>query len=357
MGFSTNGQSMESVFRKYFWVVQALGLAVATGLAASAFVTQVATQVALNVEEDEDDPKRADPAAKDDQDPDAEGTARARIRARSSASTLRTVKSAKAKVSENILAYNVFCPGCAANESADGAVGTPTESVTSTTGSHVRVGEVKSQLPLRLMATMEAERAELSLATVYDAQSGSTGIFGMGDSLRAGIEVVGIQTGILHLKNESRFEYLEMGGEIPAAPARVDRPTPPPEEKDAAAASRSIPGAEESIKCATEDSCVVDRKFVEQLMANPAALTNQARIVPHQKNGETDGFKFYGIRRGSLPKLLGLKNGDMLTEVNGEELKSVDQAMGLVMKLRHASNLSVTLERRGKPVQKEIQIQ
>ena len=102
---------------------------------------------------------------------------------------------------------------------------------------------------------------------------------------------------------------------------------------------------------------MVDRAFVEQLMSNPAMLAKQARIVPSQRDGETQGFKFYGIRRGSLPKLLGLKNGDMLTEVNGEEIRSVDKAMSLAMKLRRASNLSVTLVRKGQPITKEIQIQ
>ena len=119
----------------------------------------------------------------------------------------------------------------------------------------------------------------------------------------------------------------------------------------------AIDGADDAINCPDENTCVVERAFVEQLMSNPAMLAKQARIVPSQRDGETQGFKFYGIRRGSLPKLLGLKNGDMLTEVNGEEIRSVDKAMSLAMKLRRASNLSVTLVRKGKQITKEIQIQ
>ena len=90
---------------------------------------------------------------------------------------------------------------------------------------------------------------------------------------------------------------------------------------------------------------------------DPALLAKQARIVPKQKDDEVLGYKLYGIRRGSLPKLLGLKNGDMITAVNGEELKGMDKAMALYTKLRRASNLSVSIERKGQTINKEIQIQ
>ncbi|MBV1859147.1 MAG: hypothetical protein KUG77_12105, partial [Nannocystaceae bacterium] len=39
---------MEALFKKYFWVVQGIGLAVITGLAASAIVTQLGTMFALD---------------------------------------------------------------------------------------------------------------------------------------------------------------------------------------------------------------------------------------------------------------------------------------------------------------------
>jgi type II secretory pathway component PulC len=79
--------------------------------------------------------------------------------------------------------------------------------------------------------------------------------------------------------------------------------------------------------------------------------------MPSVKDGETRGFKFYGIRPGSLPKLLNIKNGDLITSVNGTDLKSVDGAMSLYTKLRRASNLSITIERKGETINKEITIQ
>ena len=47
----------------------------------------------------------------------------------------------------------------------------------------------------------------------------------------------------------------------------------------------------------------------------------------------------------------------LTTAVNGTDLKSVDGAMSLYTKLRRASNLQITIERKGETINKEITIQ
>jgi type II secretion system protein C len=170
------------------------------------------------------------------------------------------------------------------------------------------------------------------------------------------VTVTQVARGRVVLRNGPQLEYLDIGVAPPpqsaTAPAPAAAPLPEGDEN-----SREIEGAAESISCDGEmNSCTVDRAFVEKLLANPAQLAKQARIVPAVRDGETKGYKFYGIRPGSLPKLLGIKNGDLLTSVNGHQLESLDQAMDLYNKLRRASHLSVTIERKGQMVQKEIDI-
>jgi general secretion pathway protein C len=158
--------------------------------------------------------------------------------------------------------------------------------------------------------------------------------------------LVEIGRGRVTLRNGEHIEIIEAGAELPPPPkSKPDAKAPNPPSPHA------IEGAADAIDC-KGDHCRVDRAFVEQLLANPGALTKQARISPSKS-----GFKFYGVRPDSLPKLLGMRNGDTLTHVNGTPLRSLDQAMGLYTKLRRASHLSVTLERKGKSVQKEIDIE
>jgi general secretion pathway protein C len=83
---------------------------------------------------------------------------------------------------------------------------------------------------------------------------------------------------------------------------------------------------------------------------------SQARVAPSVRDGETRGFEFRGVKKDSLPQALGITNGDVVTSVNGNSLQSIDQVMGLVTKLRRASNLSITIERKGVTVNKEFEI-
>ena len=109
--------------------------------------------------------------------------------------------------------------------------------------------------------------------------------------------------------------------------------------------SRAIPGAAEAIRC-EHLSCQVERRFLDAVLANPAALTRQARVVPTVRDGESRGFKLYGIRPGTLPKLLGFKNGDLIRSVNGVPISSLDKVMELYSSLRGVDHLELEVERR-----------
>ena len=104
------------------------------------------------------------------------------------------------------------------------------------------------------------------------------------------------------------------------------------------------------IKCAEAGRCTLSRAFLEAFISNPSTLARQARVMPSVKDGHTRGFKFYGIRPASLPQLIGFKNGDLLTAVNGAPLTSMDAAMGLYSKLRVTTELRLDIERKGEPM-------
>jgi len=355
---------MEALFKKYFWVIKTLGIATACGLAASAITTQIGAQLLFDAELGVQEEGESD--GEDDEEGDEEGKGKSGKRkgfsfddgALGAGGKLRSSKvKDKERVAERIRKRNVFCPTCVPVVSEEEAASGALDASGHPTGPLIQPGETKSKLPLRLMATMEAEDPEHSFATILDEEKGGAGLYGRGDLVRAGVVVMSVDQAIVHLRNNAALEYIELGDEPPKAPkissATATLPAKPAKKKN----SREIEGATEAINCPTEHTCIIERAFVEKLMANPAMLAKQARIVPKQKDDEVLGYKLYGIRRGSLPKLLGLKNGDMLTAVNGQEIKGMDQAMALYTKLRRASNLSVSIERKGQSITKEFQIQ
>jgi type II secretion system protein C len=343
---------MEALFKKYFWLFKLLGVAVVVAFAASAVANSVISRQALApAGEAAKDSKDEDDEGETEGDPDDEdepSMSQAKMLDKLSTGAANNAKQSKQRTVDAVLAGAIFCPTCAPPPPPE-----PTASTISGTAP-ARPGEIASRLPLSLLATMESDDPAYSMATILHTDSKALGAYSPDDELRPGVFVERVERGKVVFRNGGQMEYLMMGAQPPPPPPAA---TTPVEEEEKPADDRTIEGAAEAISCdESQTNCTVDKAFVEKLMANPAQLAKQARIVPAVADGETKGYKFYGIRPGSLPKLLGLKNGDLLTSVNGHELESLDQAMDLYNKLRRASHLSVTIERKGKVIQKEIEI-
>ncbi|PRP92062.1 hypothetical protein ENSA5_51560 [Enhygromyxa salina] len=337
---------MEALLKKHFWLIKLIGVAIVVIFAASAGVNMFVSKLAL-------EPAGESIAAQADEDEHGEDEDEEEIRARqakmidSLAGVGDTTKSRKEAIANLVVTGNVFCPTCAPEPEQD-------PSAAGSLSGPLRPGEVKSKLPLMLLATMESDDPKYSMATILHTDTNVLAPYSPRDRVRAGVVISRVERGRVVFRNGAQMEYIELGMAPPPTTSVATAAVPKPKPKSN---SRAIEGASEAISCDSDfASCTVDKAFVEKLLANPAQLTKQARIVPAVRDGETKGYKFYGIRPGSLPKLLGMKNGDLLTSVNGHQLESLDQAMDLYNKLRRASHLSVTLERKGKAVQKEIDI-
>jgi general secretion pathway protein C len=107
---------------------------------------------------------------------------------------------------------------------------------------------------------------------------------------------------------------------------------------------------DEGIKQVDEGNYEISRSLVDKVLANPMAVARGARVVPSVKSGKANGFKLYAIRPSSVYAKIGLRNGDTIHEINGFELTTPDKALEVYTKVREASNLSVQITRRSKPV-------
>jgi type II secretion system protein C len=344
---------MEALLKKYFWLIKLIGVGIVVLFAASALVNSVISKMLLEpageplVESDEPD------IFEEDDDEDDPRQKQAEMLEKLSGTAPPPGKSDVQRAAESVLAGSIFCPTCVQEEAA--TPGMDTSAAVAGLSGPVRPGEIKSKLPLMLLATMESDDPAYSMATILQTDTNVLGPYSPNDTIRAGVVVQRIERGRVFFRHGAQMEYIELGGTPP--PVVATAPVAPTEEKPAEENDREIEGAAEAISCDADfTSCTVDKAFVEKLLSNPAQLTRQARIVPAVRDGETKGYKFYGIRPGSLPKLLGMKNGDLLTSVNGHQLESLDQAMDLYTKLRRASHLSISLERQGEVIQKEIDI-
>lgn len=123
------------------------------------------------------------------------------------------------------------------------------------------------------------------------------------------------------------------------------KPTPKPAARSGGVAQNDL---DQNITKVSDTNYKVNRTLIDKLLSNQAELMRSARVVPHQQNGQTVGVKLYGIRRKSVLGHLGLQNGDLLRTINGFNMASPDSALEAYTKLRSASNLSVSVTRRGR---------
>ena len=68
------------------------------------------------------------------------------------------------------------------------------------------------------------------------------------------------------------------------------------------------------------------------------------------QNGKAIGFRLFNVRKGSIFERMGIKNGDVVREVNGTVIDSPAAASGLLDVIRTAENLELRLLRQGKPL-------
>ncbi|HKA87386.1 MAG TPA: hypothetical protein VKE22_06945 [Haliangiales bacterium] len=80
------------------------------------------------------------------------------------------------------------------------------------------------------------------------------------------------------------------------------------------------------------------------------AVARASRIVPAMWGGRMRGVKIYAIRPGSLPAMIGLRNGDTLLRIQDVDLVAPDALLEATRRIRDAGLVTIVLERRGCPM-------
>lgn len=100
-----------------------------------------------------------------------------------------------------------------------------------------------------------------------------------------------------------------------------------------------------------ENQFLVERSAVEQIIQNYAKLAGSLRS--RQTAG---GLRVSGIKKDSILGELGMKNGDLLENINGFDMADPEKAVDAYAKLRTAGKLAITVNRDDKPFTIDISI-
>jgi general secretion pathway protein C len=121
---------------------------------------------------------------------------------------------------------------------------------------------------------------------------------------------------------------------------------PSGEAKPATVASGPVVGG---IEKRSDTEFVIDRGEIDKAMENLNQLFTQMRAVPHFQDGKAAGFRLFAIRADSVFEKLGLKNGDVVSRINGNDLTDPARAMSLIQELRSEGRITVDVNRNRQP--------
>jgi len=192
-----------------------------------------------------------------------------------------------------------------------------------------------------LTTVSQAADPRASLATVRRA-GGSTGrLLQRGGQfeglqmLRVGYDARAVTPAVWFVRDENLCQLRMFSrAPAPAAEAQTAGPAAPAPSND-------------EIRSLSPGSFEVDQAVVDRLMTAPGATRDA--LAAFERVGEgTYALRFRRVRAGGWAHAIGLKVGDLLTSVNGYELKDPRHAIEAYAALRMTKDLELKVQRSGK---------
>jgi general secretion pathway protein C len=182
-----------------------------------------------------------------------------------------------------------------------------------------------TSLKIALLGTVVGSEQD-SFAIIEEKAGKNQALYKVGDSIQGAV-VKGILRGKVILTVQGRDKILTI------------------EEEAASRRTSEVARPAEPIK--QGESIAVQRSEVEESLENVHQLLSQARVRPHFSEGKPDGLAIASIKRGSIFEKLGLKNGDIVKGLDGNEIKSPDDVLQMYKKLTLGSEVAIEIERAG----------
>lgn len=190
----------------------------------------------------------------------------------------------------------------------------------------------QTQLKLKLWGTVTG-KPEQAYAVIEDIQKREQNLYRIGDS---------IQNATLKLIKRSKVVLSLNGKDEILAMEDMSKAS---KSKSSVARSASSSGQRRPARRTQRVS--LRRSMIDEAMNDVSSLMTQIKIKPHIKDGVPNGLALSNIKPTSIFRRMGLRNGDVLKGVDGQDIRSVDDALRLYDSLKSTDAVSVQLERRG----------
>ncbi|KPJ77092.1 MAG: hypothetical protein AMJ54_09440 [Deltaproteobacteria bacterium SG8_13] len=196
-------------------------------------------------------------------------------------------------------------------------------------------GLQQTDLKLKLWGTVTGDDKE-AYAVIEETGKRIQNLYRIGDSVQdATLKLILREKVVLSVKG--RDEVLE-----------IEKPTDRASSARPAAAYAARPGAGRQPRAPRSQKITLRRNQIDEALQDVNQLLSDVSIRPHFQDGQPDGLMLSRVKPNSLFMRMGLRNGDVINGVNGQQLQSVDDAMSFYEKLKESDQVTVQLKRGGR---------
>jgi len=198
---------------------------------------------------------------------------------------------------------------------------------------------VAGELGIELVGTVCGSPA-ISRAIIKDTKTKVLGLYRPGQTV-AGATIQSIESNAVILLHNGRRKALTL--KAAEAARAVGFPRPAQGKAKAVKAAPYLPANRVGGKAPAGRASGIG--YVEEILSKVA-------IEPYSVDGIVEGLKITGLEKVPAAESLGLKNGDIVRRVNGQQLTSLQKAFQVFQKAKSQPSISMELSRGG--VTKEI---
>lgn len=206
-----------------------------------------------------------------------------------------------------------------------------------------------SPLNLRLVGVFFMERGGAKALALIAEGTGLERSYRVGEALPGGARLDRIQRDSVIVSQGGQQQTLNLPRLEETARSSVGDEPPSAAPDEAPAPTEPEPPPEQSLN--SEAAKPIDAAGIAARLRGSAdrsqALEDIAFASPHSQNGQFLGFRLRVGRDRHLMAQLGLKSGDVITEVNGARLHNLMQGFGLLQDWMAAERISLRVLRDG----------
>ncbi len=189
---------------------------------------------------------------------------------------------------------------------------------------------VATDLNIKLKGTIAADDPQYAMAIIAD-NSSKEKVYSVKDVVASGVTLHAVERERVILNQSGRLTSLDL----------------PKEFKNTGSAISS--NRSSSARTASSSPSPQTDSVRDTLTQNASKLTDVIRPQPYFSGGKQKGYRIYPGKDRRQFAALGLRPGDLVTEINGTPMTDPRQGMEVFRSLGDATSVTVTVERNGQP--------